>query len=261
VIRRIALATSALAVLLAGSAAAQTQPFERVTPQPRSWTVDVGVGALHRSDASGDTGSKTSVVPGVLINYRDLIYLNPIDGLGWNAVNTDSFRAGVQLRPRFAADDLEDLDIDRPGFGADAAVYAFQRLPGNIVVGGRISRDISGETDGMEYYGSIAHQRVTRVGLLSGSLYVRGGDDDLARAYYGVTPGQAAANGIGAYDPDGGLQGAGVNLLLLAPLNPRWAVGGLIGYERRLGDVADSPLSRNDNSVRAGVFVARRFGG
>ncbi|MFN4041165.1 MAG: MipA/OmpV family protein [Brevundimonas sp.] len=256
-----ALAVAALMTAAASPALAQTQPFERVTPAPQGWTVDVGVGALYRKDSSGDTGSKTTVLPGAMINYRDLVYLNPIEGLGWNVVNQDDLRAGVQLRPRFGADDMEGLNIERPGFGGDLAAYAYKRLPGNIVIGGRISRDISGETDGTEYQASIGHQRVTPVGLLSGTVYVRGGDDKLANAYYGVNAVEAAANGISAYSPDGGLEGAGVNLILLAPIAPRWAVGGLVGYERRLGDIADSPLSQNDDTVRAGVFVARRFGG
>lgn len=174
-------------------------------------------------------------------------------------MRTDTFRAGVQIRPRFGPDDIEGLSIERPDTGADAAVYAYQRLGGNIVVGGRISRDISDVSEGMEYHASIGHQAVTGIGLLSSSLYVRGGDDKLAQAYYGVTPAQALADGIAAYAPEGGVQGAGVNLLLIAPINDRWAVGGLANYERRLGDVADSPLSLNDDSWRIGAFVARRF--
>jgi len=256
------LAVAAVVTLAtAGSALAQSQPYEQLRPAPRGWTVDLGVGAIYRNDSNGDTGSETTVVPWASANYRDIVYLTPIDGLGWNAIKTDDFRAGVQLRPRFSADDIEGLELDRPDFGADVALYAFKRLPGNIVVGGRVSRDVTDVSEGMEYYASIGHQRATPVGLMNVSAYVRGGDEKLADAYYGVSAGEAATNGIAAYSPGSGLQGAGVNLFLLAPLNDKWGVGGLIGYERRLGDVADSPLSQNDDTVRAGVFVARRFGG
>ena len=259
-LRTLALAAVA-ASAFAGSALAQSQPYERVGPRSDGWTVDLGVGALYRKDSSGDTGSKTSVVPWVSANWRDTVYLSPIDGAGWNVINQDDFRAGVQLRPRFSADDIEGLELDRPGFAADAAVYAYKRLPGNIVVGGRIARDITDESEGLEYQASIGHQRITPVGLLNASVYVRGGDDKLADAYYGVSAAEAAANGIAAYSPDGGLQGAGASLVLVAPLGDNWGVGGLVNYERRLGDVADSPLSQNDDAIRAGVFVARRFGG
>ena len=160
-------------------------------------------------DSGGDTGSETRVVPWVSANYRDVVYLNAIDGLGWNAIKTDSFRAGLQLRPRFSPEDIEGLDLDRPDFGADVAAYAFQRLPGNIVVGGRVSRDVSDVSEGTEYYASVGHQRVTPIGLMNVSVYARGGDAKLADAYYGVSAEEAARNGIAPYSPGSGLQEIG----------------------------------------------------
>ncbi|RZJ32457.1 MAG: MipA/OmpV family protein [Brevundimonas sp.] len=253
-------ACATLVLAAASGAAAQTQPYQRMGPQ-QDWTVDLGVGVMFSQDASGDTGGKTNAVPYIAANWRDRVYFNPFEGVGWNVVSTDSFRAGVQLRPRFGPDDIEGLTLERPEFGADAAIYAYQRLPGNIVVGGRISRDITDVSEGTEYHASIGHQRLTPIGVLNTSAYVRGGDRNLADAYYGVSTAEALANGIQAYAPDGGLQGAGATALLIAPLGPRWAVGGMLNYERRLGDIADSPLSQSDDSFRVGAFVARRFGG
>ncbi|MFJ6025817.1 MipA/OmpV family protein [Brevundimonas sp. NPDC092305] len=257
---RLTLAATAAAMAFSGAALAQTQPYEQVGPK-QDWTVDLGVGVLFSQDSSGDTGGKTNVVPYIAANWRDTVYFSPFEGVGWNAIRTDSFRAGVQIRPRFSPDDIEGLTLERPDFGADAAVYAFQRLPGNIVIGGRVSRDISDVSEGTEYYGSIGHQRATGVGLLNATAYVRGGDRKLADAYYGVDASEAALNGISAYAPDGGLQGAGVNVVLVAPISRQWAIGGLANYERRLGDIADSPLSQNDDAWRVGGFIARRFGG
>ncbi|MFA4938741.1 MipA/OmpV family protein [Brevundimonas sp.] len=253
--------TTAAACAFAGSALAQSQPYGQLRPAPQGWTVDLGAGVLYRNDSNGDTGSKTTVAPWVSANYRDLVYLSPMDGLGWNAIKTDDFRAGLQLRPRFSADDIEGLTLDRPDFGADVAAYAYKRLPGNIVVGGRVSRGVTGVSEGTEYYASVGHQRVTSVGLLNASVYVRGGDAKLADAYYGVSTAEATANGISAYSPGGGLQGAGASLFLLVPIGDKWGAGALVNYERRLGDVADSPLSQEDDTIRTGVFVARRFGG
>lgn len=246
---------------VAGSALAQSQPYEQIRPAPQNWTVDLGAGVLYRNDSNGDTGSKTTVAPWVSANYRDLVYLNPIDGLGWNAIKTDDFRAGLQLRPRFSPDDIEGLDLDRPDFGADLAAYAYKRLPGNIVVGGRVSRDVTDVSEGTEYYASVGHQRVTPVGLLNASVYARGGDAKLADAYYGVSTAEAVRNGIDAYSPGSGLQGAGASLVLLVPIGDKWGAGALVNYERRLGDIADSPLSQEDDTIRTGVFFARRFGG
>ena len=138
---RLALAAAALVMTAAGQAAAQTQPFEARGPEVRGWAVDLGVGALYGVDSDGDTGSETRVVPYVSASWNDVAYVSPFEGLGWNVIKTDDFRAGVQLRPRFDADEVEGLTLDRPDFGADAAIYAFKRIPGNVVVGGRIMSD------------------------------------------------------------------------------------------------------------------------
>lgn len=256
---RLAPAAAALVMTAAGQAGAQTQPFEARGPEVRGWAVDLGVGALYGVDSDGDTGSETRVVPYVSASWNDVAYFSPFEGLGWNVIKTDDFRAGVQLRPRFDADEVEGLTLDRPDFGADAAIYAFKRIPGNVVVGGRISRDVSGVSDGTEVVLQAAHQTVTPLGGLTLTGFVRGGDRNLAEAYYGVDGPEALANGIGAYAPDGGVQGAGVNAVLVAPLGNGWALGGLAGWERRLGDVADSPLSQNDDAWRVGAFLARRL--
>lgn len=48
---------------VAGSALAQSQPYEQIRPAPQNWTVDLGAGVLYRNDSNGDTGSKTTVAP------------------------------------------------------------------------------------------------------------------------------------------------------------------------------------------------------
>ena len=82
---------------------------------------------------------------------------------------------------------------------------------------------------------------------------------DVTRA--AVDAAQAARSGRAVYTPGGGLQGAGASLVLLVPIGDKWGAGALLNYERRLGDVADSPLSQNDDAFRGGLFIARRFGG
>ena len=83
-LRRLALTAAAFtaAALTAGAALAQSQPYEQIRPAADGWTVDLGVGALYSKDSGGDTGSETRVVPWVSANYRDVVYLNAIDGLG-----------------------------------------------------------------------------------------------------------------------------------------------------------------------------------
>jgi outer membrane protein len=242
----------------AGAALAQSQPYTPVEA-PKTWTVQIGGGVTYGFSATGNTGSDYTATPWASANYRDIVYANGLDGIGWNAIKTDSFRVGLQLRPRFAAGDIEGSSLERPDLGADASVYAYQRLPGNIVVGGRVSQDATGDDAGLEYYASVGHQRVTPVGLLRASAYVRGGDDERVQRYYGVSAAQAPGSGYAVFEPQGGLSGAGAAVFLAVPVGERFGLGGFANYEQRLGDIKDSPLVAEDHVWRAGLIGVVRF--
>ncbi len=255
---RVALAAlaAALFALPAASALAQSMPYEAVEA-PTTWNVDIGGGVVRGFSATGNTSDEFNVTAWGSASYRDVVYANGLDGLGWNAVKRDDLRMGVQLRPRFAAGDIEGMD--RPDLGADAALYAYKRLPGNIVIGGRIQHDVSGDDAGMEYHASVGHQRITRVGLLQTSAYVRGGDDARAKRYYGVSTTEAPGSGFAAFAPSGGLSGVGAVALLAIPVGDRFGMGGFINYEQRLSDLKDSPLVEDDHVWRAGLIGVVRF--
>ncbi|GAA0775066.1 MipA/OmpV family protein [Brevundimonas olei] len=252
---RLALLTAAFAGLPA-AALAQSQPFQPVEA-PQTWKVDVGGGFVRGFSVSGDKAEDFNFTAWGSASYRDIVYANGLDGLGWNAIKRDGFHAGVQLRPRFAAGDIDGMD--RPDLGADAALYAFKRLPGNIVVGGRIQHDATGDDAGLEYYGSVSHQRVTPFGLLQTMAYMRGGSDERVQRYYGVTAQEAANTDYAAFTPSGGLSAAGAAALLAVPIGDRYGVGAFFNYEQRLGDIKDSPLIEDDHVWRAGVIGVVRF--
>ncbi len=252
---RLALLTAAFAGLPA-AALAQSQPFQPVEA-PQTWKVDVGGGFVRGFSVSGDKSEDFNFTAWGSASYRDIVYANGLDGLGWNAIKRDGFHAGVQLRPRFAAGDIDGMD--RPDLGADAALYAFKRLPGNIVVGGRIQHDATGDDAGLEYYGSVSHQRVTPIGLLQTMAYIRGGSDERVQRYYGVTAQEAANTDYAAFTPSGGLSAAGAAALLAVPIGDRYGVGAFFNYEQRLSDIKDSPLIEDDHVWRAGVIGVVRF--
>lgn len=263
---RVALRFAALAVPLAAafvslpaaSALAQSQPFEAVEA-PKTWKVDIGGGVVRGFSATGNTSDEFNATAWGSASWRDVIYANGLDGLGWNTVKRDDLRVGVQLRPRFSAGEIEGSSLDRPELGADAAVYAYKRLPGNVVVGGRIQHDVTGDDAGLEYYASVGHQRVTRVGLLQTTAYARGGDDARVQRYYGVSTTEAPGSGFNAFEPSGGLSGVGAVALLAVPIGQRFGAGAFINYEQRLGDIKNSPQVEDDHVWRAGLIGVVRF--
>jgi uncharacterized protein YjbJ (UPF0337 family) len=185
--------------------------------------------------------TRFNATPWADFNWRNRVYGNPLDGLGYNVVADDGLRAGAQLRPHYSGQSaIEGLDL--PDLGADMAVYAFVGIPGNISVGGRVMRDISSQTEGTTYYASASHQRLTRIGLLQSTLYERGGDARSNDAYFGVDADAASVTGLTPYAPGSGVRNVGVAFLMLTPIGDHWAVATFANAERAMGDVADSPL-------------------
>lgn len=248
---RYALAVAALG--LPSAALADPQPFESVEP-PTKWTVQLGAGAFSGFSPTGK--SQVLAVPWASGTYRDFIDVNPLDGVSVNVLTEDRIRVGVQLRPRFPQQDIKDLQLRRPGLGVDAGVYGYVRLPGNIVAGGYVVQDISGDHAGLEYTVSLSHRRVTPIGLASLSLYARGGDEDRNGHVFGLSARDSTTSGLPAFAPAGGVSATGATLILLTPIGDRYAVGAFVNYEALEDRAAQSPLVRGD---RAGWTAG--FGG
>jgi len=100
------------------------------------------------------------------------------------------------------------------------------------------------------------------------SLEVSGGprlsfaSDDYLDTYLGVTAAQSAASGLPVFDPDGGIKGVGVAGEAKYALTPRWSLVGEAGYERLIGDAADSPITDrgSENQFSAAIGLSYRFG-
>lgn len=83
-------------------------------------------------------------------------------------------------------------------------------------------------------------------------------------AWFRVTPREAAATGLPAYDPDGaGIHAVGANATGLYQLTPRWGLYGFAKYDRLVGDAARSPVVRgigSRNQLSGGVGLSFTFG-
>jgi outer membrane protein len=83
------------------------------------------------------------------------------------------------------------------------------------------------------------------------------------RAYFGVTPAEAARTGLAAYRPGSGVQGVGAAASFLTQLSRRWGIYSYAGYERLVGDAARSPVVRRLGSrdqASGGIALTYTFG-
>lgn len=115
------------------------------------------------------------------------------------------------------------------------------------------------------------------VGLAGADYVVRDGDDWLFSigprvtwssgryqdAWFGVTPLDAVASGLPAYDPGGGIQAFGATASFETQFGPRWGIMTYAKYDRLVGDAADSPVVRQLGSrdqFSGGLGLTYTFG-
>ena len=259
------------AVALAFAAAAGTALADPALPPPAAMPLPKGDFVLDLGLAAGVRprypGAEDFVVrPRPLVGVERLTL--PVVG-----VVADGPAEGVFVYPAFRVDgerktsDHPDLagmrDVDwAMGLGLGAGVNrgdwrAFvEVLAGVKGYSGLIARA------GADYLWSPSPRTVMAVGPridLAGR--------DFSRTWFGVTPAEAAGSGgaLSAYDPKGGLASAGLALSWGRAINDRAMLSVEAGWDRRLGDIKDSPLvtrgSRDAAFVTTGLTWRFGFGG
>lgn len=122
-------------------------------------------------------------------------------------------------------------------------------------------------------YGVIGHEAF--VGELGADVFLRPtdrltlragpralfGDGDYTSTYFGVTEAEnvASVGNFAAYEADGGLVSTSVELGAGYRINDNWGVDATVSYERLRDDAARSPITQDDDQIRASIGVTRRF--
>lgn len=160
------------------------------------------------------------------------------------------------------------LDLNRTGGIKDPQVKALGKLDTAIELGGYVGisktgvitspydtlaltvsylHDVSGVSHSWIVTPTLTYATplsVTTFVALSGSATITG--DRYARTYFGVTPAGAAASGLPAFTPDGGMKNVRLTLLggksLSGDIRHGFAIFAAASYERLLNDYADSPI-------------------
>lgn len=261
-----------LSCLLAQPAFAQ-QP-ERGKPTPKQgWEISVGGGVLLSPKYMGDDEYGVNLVPSIRISYEDRFTASVEQGVRYNVIKTDNFKAGPLARIDFGRDedgsgtfrisggDTDDLvglgDIDTTVSLGGFAEYEL----GNVVASIEAGQALGGH-DG--FTGEIALRYKGRAQFNGPPLiYSFGpklnfGDATYTNAYFGVDAAQSTASGLTMYRADGGLVSYGISGTAILPLTQNIGVTFIASYDRLSGDVADAPLVQERGSRDQG-FVGGIF--
>jgi outer membrane scaffolding protein for murein synthesis (MipA/OmpV family) len=215
-----------------------------------------------------------SVFPDIRLAYGDRFFASVPEGLGYNVVNTAGWRAGPIARIRFGRDensggspfllagDTDDL-IGLGDIPAAAELGGFlERRSGAFSVRAEARRGF-GAHQGVIGDVSAGYSRRFGKTVLNAGPRATFATADYVERYFGIDAGQAAASGLAAYDPDGGLVSYGAGVTAIRPINDRLTTAFIANYERINGDAADSPIVRDLGDADQVSFIlslSYRFG-
>ncbi|UVO50353.1 MipA/OmpV family protein [Sphingomonas sp. SUN019] len=188
----------------------------------------------------------------------------PDESFNLKLVSANGFSAGGSLgfEGKRSRKDTDGA-LPKVGFGVELGGYAQYQLIPAVRVRAEARQAVSGH-DG--FVANLSADYIARDGdnwVFSIGPRVTLTDGRYQRAYFGIAPADAAAAGLPAYRPDGGLQAAGATTALMYQFTPRIGALGFVKYDRLVEDAGDSPVVRrfgSRNQVSGGIALSYTFG-
>lgn len=257
----------AAALAAATPAAAQEAGSETGADRP-DWLVMVGIGPRVSPSYPGSTRAELGRTPVLKLWPEDepLPVGTPDGGKSIRLAGERHARAaGLSLAfaPRRGRETATE-GLRTVGFGVEAGVFAQDYVTPSLRVRGDIRQGIGAHA---ALRANVAVDYVLRAKSNNRKLMTIGprarfASGKYSRRYFGIDAGEAAAAGLPQYRPGGGLNALGLAAGAHYPLDPRWGLYGFAGYERLMGDAADSPLTRQRGSrdqLNAGLALTYVF--
>jgi MipA family protein len=248
----------------------------------RNWQMRLGAGLVCAPAFVGSDHYQLQGGPDFEARYKDRLFLSLRDGIGFDLLKTDRFRAGPVVKfqqPRNEdgrggiftisggrTDALRGLgDVSTT---AEAGAYV-QYQAGHFSASAEVRKGIGGHEGliadlGARYTTGLMGMTVRgRPIMLSVGPRVTIVDDTYNQVYFGVTAAQSVASGLSEYDAEGGLLSYGAGAAVIVPLSRKLSASVIFGYDRLSGDAGESPLVLERGSVdqaTVGLGLVYRFG-
>ena len=260
-------ALSGAAVLTLATAA---PAFAQAADAPRGRIVTLGIGPQVVPQYPG--ADSYTIAPFLIGGLRrpgePIAFTSGDDSASIGLLRYDSvinFGPAVRLQAKRDEDDVGatvgnvPLTVEVGGF--------VQLLPSrNFRIRAELRRGVNGHKAWVGSLGADVIFRDDQNYIFSVGPRVRWADNRYQDRYFGVTPAVASATGLAALDPDGGVYAVGGIANLTYRLGRNWGLQGYAGYDRLVGDAANSPIvrafgSRDQFSGGAGLWLEFGVGG
>ncbi|MBO9451296.1 MipA/OmpV family protein [Tropicibacter sp. R16_0] len=276
---RLALAAAVATVFV--SVAAVAQPFDGPDGEDDGgdWDFFVGAGVSYEPEYEGSDKYKTEALPGFQAVWRDRFLISP-QGIGAFIVNQERLRVSASIGYGGGRKQKDSVYLDGLGDIKDGAAFNLgaQYDLGGLIATADVTKFGAGSKGTLVSLGlqsevpfGVVRGLVVPTGqnprdafndrslILTGGISVDWADENYNQAFFGVTPTQSAASGLGQYSAGSGAKSVNAEIGFAKPLGENWGLTGAVTYSHLLGDAADSPIVKSQDSFSASLFVGFNF--
>ncbi len=234
--------------------------YKLFVPDLPEWGIETGLAVEPQPLYEGAQTIRELVGPVIDVRYRDIAFASVGEGLGYNFLRGQNFRAGVAAGydlGRLATQDLQHLK----GMGNISPAPVF-KLFGSYVISKEFPlvlradiRQFAGGANGMvgdvEAYMPLPGSSQKLVLFAGPSISFA--DHLYMQTEFGVSPNQAQASGYPNYRAHGGVKSAGFGFSATRFLGDNWLINADLAVNRLLGSAIESPITQTKAQW---VFVA-----
>lgn len=158
---------------------------------------------------------------------------------------------------------LPDIDTAIEAGGYVGYRFGGDRLgQGSVQVELSVVHDISEVHDGLLATASASYMAIRKPdSFVSFDLQTTWADADYTQTYFGISPADAAASGLAAYDPGSGFRDVGAGISAGYYFSRSLGIVGRVGANYLIGDAADSPVTDQGSRWQpvGGLTLSYRF--
>jgi len=230
---------------------------------PEGNLVAIGVGAYP--DYLGSKDYRVGAIP--LARYQfwgkreitligNTLTVNLLEGSGWRLGPSGMLRFGRSNVKDDVVNRVHEIDpsIDLGLFGGYTWVDPDEprkRVGATVWALGDVTDSHGGWTSGGNVFG--AYPVLPALTLVGGAATTYGSGSYMT-TYFGVTPADAQASGLPAYQSDAGIRDVRGWLVALVHLSPRWALGAGVLYSWLANEAARSPIVSERGSRNQWIY-------
>jgi outer membrane scaffolding protein for murein synthesis (MipA/OmpV family) len=245
--------------LIAAPLQEQNKDFSR---WGEGWSVRVGALGVYTPAYEGSDDYELKGAPLMDIRWDDKFFFNVQNGLGGYIWNRDDCRLGMSIGYTLGRDEDDSCDLRGLGDidGGATANVLFEWVIENTVLQAHYEQQITGQDTGFQIHLGLGYDlRVTEKTTVKPSIKATYANTDYMEEYFGISPDQSKRSSIPVYDADSGFKSLGAQIMAIYKLDRRWDIQMMAGYDRLVGEAADSPVVKDTNQYRLAVGVSYEF--